>query len=830
MEGVLSQLKVLDLSRGIAGPMATMLLADHGARVTRIERPGGDPLAVQAGYKVWNRGKRSAVLDLKDAADREVLLALVRDADVLVESFRPGVTARLGIDYATLADLNPRLIYCSITAYGTDTRHADRPGYDALVAARIGLHWEQRGWPEGAVNHMLGIPDPFADFEVPDDYLQGAPRPGPLFVASHWPSLGACFSATTGISAALYARERTGRGQLVETSLLRGALASAMGVWQRAENPEAPMFNSWILGSKSPKGHFECADGRWIHSWVPNPRFVLTAGAGDTLDSSPDLSVQNDPDRFGTGPEELLVMTHYQPLMAEAIAKFPAHAWVAAAAQADVPLQDVRTVEAALCDPDFLADRCVAQVDDPELGPIRQVGITYRLERSPGHIQGPAPRPGEHTEQVRREAATAVPRPAGAPAAAVQLAKGPLDGITVLDLGMAIAGPFGTQLLSDLGAEVIKVNALHDMYWHANHIAYTSNRGKRSIALNLKNPEAMAALLELVKRADVVQHNMRYDAAERLGIDYESLKKINPRLVYCHTRGFEDGPRKPLPGNDQTGACLTGIQYEDGGMARGGKPIWCLTSFGDTGNGFLSAVAIMQALYERERTGRGQFCDTSIVNAGLLNTSYAYAFPDGRGVERPQVDAMQYGFHALCRLYETAAGWLCVVAATEEHWDRLLLALGLEGLDVDPRFASAAARKQNDAQLIATLETAFRTGTAEEWFARLDSAGVPCEICSPDFALALHDDEEMQRTQHVVSFRHPVVGRLDQMGLNCRFSDTPGAVQGPPLLVGQHTTEILQGLGYGADRIAAMLQGGAALQWDPAIAEQMFAHLQNMKK
>jgi len=824
MDGVLSKLKVLDLSRGIAGPMATMLLADHGAQVTRIEPPGGDPMRAQAGYTVWNRGKRSAVLDLKQAADRDVLLALVRDADVLVESFSPGVTVRLGIDYATLSALNPRLVYCSITAYGTDTRHADRPGYDALVAARIGLHWEQRGWPEGAVNHMLGIPDPFADFEVPADYLQGAPRPGPLFVASHWPSLGACFSATTGISAALYARERTGRGQLVETSLLRGALASAIGAWQRAENPEAPMFNSWILGSKSPKGHFRCADGRWIHSWVPNPRFILTAGAGDTLDSSPDLTVQNDPDRFGTGPEELLVMTHYQPLMAETIAKFPAAQWVAAAAQADVPLQDVRTVEEALCDPDFLADGCVAEVDDPELGPIRQVGITYRLERSPGRIQGPAPRLGQHTGEVRREAATLVPRAVAPLPEPARPVKGPLEGITVLDLGMAIAGPFGTQLLSDLGADVIKVNALHDMYWHANHIAYTANRGKRSIALNLKKPEAMATLRDLVERADVVQHNMRYDAAERLAIDYESLKKINPRLVYCHTRGFEDGPRKTLPGNDQTGACLTGIQYEDGGMARGGKPIWCLTSFGDTGNGFLSAVAIIQALYERERSGRGQFCDTSIVNAGLLNTSYAYAFPDGRGIERPQVDGMQYGFNALCRLYETAAGWLCVVAATEEHWDRLVIALELEALDVDARFATAQMRKHNDALLVQRLEATFRTRPAADWFARLDAAGVPCEICAPDFALALHDDEEMRRTQHVVSFQHPVVGRLDQMGLNCRFSDTPGAVQGPPLMVGQHTTDILKGLGYDEQKIAGLLDGGAAMQWDPATIGQMFAN------
>src|SRR4029077_8149484 len=126
--------------------------------------------------------------------------------------------------------------------------------------------------------------------------------------------------------------------------------------------------------------------------------------------------------------------------------------------------------------------------------------------------------------------------------------RAPLDGIVVLDLGLAIAGPFGTQLLSDLGATVIKINGLYDLFWHRVHIAYMANRGKKSITLNLKDPRSMEILLKLVAQADVVHHNMRYDAAQRLKIDYESLKKINPKLIYCHSRGFETGPREGLPG------------------------------------------------------------------------------------------------------------------------------------------------------------------------------------------------------------------------------------------------------------------------------------------
>ena len=259
------------------------------------------------------------------------------------------------------------------------------------MAARAGLQWEQRGWPEGAINHMAGRERPVRRHRDPaTSGCRAAPRPGPLYPASYWPSLGAFFTASTAISAALRAREVTGRGQWVETSLLQGAMACGSGVWQRAEKIDVPMFNSWILGSRSPKGHFECADGRWIHNWVPNPRFLLTASAGDTLNASPDLKAQNDPDRFGTGPEELLVMMHYQPLLAEAVKKFPAKEWVEAAAVAGMTIQDVRTPEEALADPLFLKDGCVTEINDPDLGPDPPGGrgVPHERQRPRGRHAG----------------------------------------------------------------------------------------------------------------------------------------------------------------------------------------------------------------------------------------------------------------------------------------------------------------------------------------------------------------------------------------------------------------------------------------------------------
>ena len=778
MAGVLDGVKVLDLSWGIAGPMVGMLLKDHGADVTRIERPEGDPFEGLLGYKVWHRGKKSAVFDLKDDGDRALFLKLAADADILIESFAPGVTERLGIDYSSLAAINPKLVYCSITGWGEDGDR-DTPGYDALVAAKSGLQWEQRGWPEGALYHMAGREDPFAEvLDIDPDQVQGANREGPLFVASPWPSLGAMFSALTGVTAALYAREKTGRGQKVSTSLYQGALACGSGVWQRAENPDAEGFNTWIMGSASPKGHFQCADGKWIHNWVPNPRFILEASKGETIDATPDLSVQNDPDRFGIGPEELLVMAHYQPILADAVKKFPAADWVEAARDGGMTMQECRSLEDSLTDPLLLEDGCVTTVDDAELGPVNQVGITFKLETSQGEVAEGARASGADTETVK-DYARSLPEPQkqGAPAAAQEA--GPLAGIRVIDFGLAIAGPFGCQLLSDMGAEVIKINTLWDGYWHRTHIAAMANRGKRSIALMLKHPKGLEALKKLVGTADVLQHNMRYGAAERMGMDYASLKDAHPRLVYCHTRGFEDGPRKNLPGNDQTGACLAGVQHEDGALHTGeGHPVWALTSLGDTGNGFLSASAICLALMERERTGKGQFVDTSIVNACLLNTSYGIARPDGSAVDRPRLDAMQTGYSDFYRLYRCADGkWIQVAALTDK---------ARAALD------TAAPGRE------------FGAMPADQWLALLAEAGVPAALSDGEASRRLFDREDLRAKNWTVEYSYPDVGRLEQIGSSYSLSATPVAPQGPPLIVGDNSAALLAELGYSEEEVEAM--------------------------
>jgi crotonobetainyl-CoA:carnitine CoA-transferase CaiB-like acyl-CoA transferase len=367
-------------------------------------------------------------------------------------------------------------------------------------------------------------------------------------------------------------------------------------------------------------------------------------------------------------------------------------------------------------------------------------------------------------------------------------------------------------VLADLGANVIKVNATRDPWWHATHIAYGANRGKRSICIDLKTTEGLAVLHRLVESADVVHSNMRRDALRRLGCDEASLREVNPDIIYCHTRGFDRGPRSDSPGNDQTGCSLAGVTYEDGGCGDGGKPFWSLTSLGDTGNGFLSVIGVIQALFHRQRTGEPQSVDTSILNAGLLAASMTSVRADGGALPRPHLDRMQLGLHPLYRLYETADGWMCIAAFTEAHWTGLIDALGQTSVADDPRFVDAPGRTEHGRELSALLEPYFRHRESRDLFDALDGRGVPCEIADPDFSSRIFDDPAMRDLGLIVEQQHPKVGRFDHFGSTITFSDTPTHIWGPPPVVGQHTRQILLEHGYEDGEIEKLLAGEAVFE------------------
>jgi crotonobetainyl-CoA:carnitine CoA-transferase CaiB-like acyl-CoA transferase len=771
MGGAFEGLQVLELTWGIAGPMAGMMLADQGAIVTRIEPPD-DPFAHQPGYRVWNRGKRSAVLDVREEAGREAFLALTRQADVVLDSFRPGVMERLGLDHATLAARNPRLISCSVTAYGEGNPDSDRPGYEALVAARTGSQWAQRGGIMSTGD--LGLPD----VEIPEGAEQAARSEGPIFPASPWMSLNGFYHTTLAIAAALVARERTGVGQHVEASMLsRAAFAP-----QSARRGGA-VGGTWMNLRGAPRGLFECKDGRWVHQWPIKPLSVIEAAEDHRLEDAPAPDYTHrrvDPARIGMEPENIVVLFHYLPLMQDAFKKFTAEEWRKWGERVSEGVQIARKPEEALCDPLLVDDDCVVEVVDPELGPIRHLGVITELSRSPSQVRGHAPRRGQHTEELLREA-TADATPTGPPPSLrASSAVGPLHGVRVLDIGLALAGPYGASLLADLGADVIKIMAPWDGPWMQTGIGQMANRGKRGVLLNLAKPNGLAAFYKLVETADVVNHNMRSGVAERLGVGYDDLRQRNPSLIYCASRGFDrHRSAQNIPGTDQSGSALAGQEWEDGGCWRGGRPFFG-TSMGDLGNGFLVAIGILEALFHRLRTGEGQHVGCSILGACLAASSGTYAFPDGSGPDRPKLDALQLGFHALYRLYETADGWLCLAAITQDHWQRLCDVIGKPDLVADSRFVDGTARRANDSDLAKLLEDALAADTAQHWFDAFDAAGVPVEMSTPGYVMAAAD--------------MPFI----------TFSATPASVPGEAPEVGEHTDEVLAQLNLSAEILSAI--------------------------
>jgi crotonobetainyl-CoA:carnitine CoA-transferase CaiB-like acyl-CoA transferase len=566
-----------------------------------------------------------------------------------------------------------------------------------------------------------------------------------------------------------------------------------------------------VADRRAPEGLFECADGRWVHFWTIRPTLVLEAAEADELaiDGQQDDMRAGGGVRIGMDAGDLVVLYYYHELLREAFRKFPSDQWVAFGAARNLGIALVRSPEEAFSDPALLKQGCVVEVTDPDLGPIRHAGVLLEFSETPGGVRGPAPRPGQHTAEVLAGlGAGPSPIAASAPEGAPRpLPRGPLDGIRVLDLGLGVAGPWGGRVLADLGADVIKVHALHDGYWARTHMGLATNWGKRSIALNLKDPAAREILDRLLATADVVAHNMRPGAAERLGIGWEQLRDRFPELIYCHTRGFEDGPRSTRPGTDQTANALAGTEYEDGACRLGGPPLWSRINLGDTGNGYLWATAVMQALYHRERTGQGQRVSTAIINATLLLTSYALSLADGTPVDRPRVDAGQRGLSALHGLYRLADdAWACAAVLTDDAWADLCQALDAAALPGDPRFATAEARRRHDAELRAELEPVFARWAAADLAAVIDKRALPCEIVSEDYSSQLFDDPEIRRLGWIAEADVPGVGRLEVPGLLVDLARNPGGVVRGPCLAGEHTAAILAELGYDAQTIEDLVE------------------------
>jgi crotonobetainyl-CoA:carnitine CoA-transferase CaiB-like acyl-CoA transferase len=388
---------------------------------------------------------------------------------------------------------------------------------------------------------------------------------------------------------------------------------------------------------------------------------------------------------------------------------------------------------------------------------------------------------------------------------------GPLAGVRVVELAHVMAGPTCGLMLADLGADVIKVEKMPDgddtrrmapPTIDGESAAYLMmNRNKRGIAVDFKREEGQAIGRRLISAADVVIENFRKGTLERLGLGYDALRERNPKVIYCEVSGFgRSGPYAERGGFDLIAQGMSGLMSITG-EAPGRPPVKCGAPVTDITAGILAAMGVLAAYIHRLKTGEGQRVDTSLFEAGIVQTYWQSAIALATG-QAPGPLGSAHPLNAPYQAFETADGWITIGAANQANWIRLTEALEATPLRDDLRFATNDARMANLPALVAALTPLLKRLTTARWLELLETAGVPAGPVL-DVAQMLLDPQTAAR-QMVVDVPHSRLGAVKTLGAPVKFSGTPGGVtRGAPLL-GEHTREVLREHGYADTDIDAL--------------------------
>lgn len=746
-----------------------MFLCDNGARVIHIVPPGESGRSGQSGNRVWDRGKESIHLDLDAPADLDAFYRLVSGADVVVDTLAPSSPRQSTTGYTKLASLNPRLVYCSITAYGTTGPLKDEAAHEDLAAARTGI---------------LSLVPSF--------------RPGPPHMAIPVVGIGTALLAAQGIVAALFDRERTGRGRKVETSLMAGSVTMS----PKASNYTFPpnLGPRRATGSTPFYSVIRCADGIWLQLSCIHEKF--TEAAADVFGVTERIS---DP-RFGDWrnipgwlPAQKARDELYE-ILADAISTKTYQEWSELLEPADVPHGRVNTVPEAMEDPQVIYNDMVIDVEDQEVGTVSQMGLPIKLLGTPGHVKGGAPSSGQDTDKVLADLADKShrePDEITEPAGRSDL---PLAGVKILEAANIIAGPMAVRYLVDLGAEVIKLEPPHGDITRptGRRVFFSYNTGKRGISIDARTDQGREIVRRLGQEADAIVENMRPGAASRIGLDFDDLTRDNPGLVFTHISAYgSGGPYARRPGLDPVAEALSGLMWTQG---NGEIPVQLdVLALVDYTASLLGALGTVLALFARERMGKGQEVETNLLSAAVLLVSEHFTRYPGKPDSR-MIGSDQYGSSVAHRLYETGDGWLYIAADQPQQWAALTETV-LDG-------ESLPVAGSNDAAPL--LEKAFGSRTTEEWAQLLRSSGVPVAPVDDEFDSRFYTNPQVLANDMVVQVQHPVLGDMKVSRNLVRFPDARLPAVRPTPLLGEHTQEILCELGFSAEQTDQFYQRGIA--------------------
>lgn len=808
----LEHIRVLDFGQYLAGPLVGMILADMGAEVIRIDPPGG-PRLKEPATDVFSRGKSALTLDLKAESDLAKARDLVARADVVIENFRPGVFERLGLGPDVLQAINPRIISLSLPGFAsTDPDLADIPAWEAVIAARTGQFTDM-----GLNRRLMGVNPSFT----------------PLTLASAY---GAAFGAMA-VQFALLARDKNGGDHIevpLASALLEGLVYNCEQIEdypERYKSPREVELDRRAALSLPMDLSFEaleefldpfyrtytCADGRGFYvvagSVKSHPRRVLeTLGLGELADELPDFDAYLDtkdwPDvwslrNYPVGDRD---RARVSSAMKAAFRTKPASEWEALFGAAKAPATAQRFSKEWLSDPHALASGLVLEVDDPRHGLMRQMGNVAWLHGDAESLRKSA---GAQPDSAPIDRILAEPPRDGVVRSG---SGGWLDGLKVLDLTNVIAGPTIGSTLARFGAKVTSVQPVEPSVdpWNTIVFGLHAHRGKESVLLNLRSDEGRQALRDLLAECDVVTMNGSDQQRDALGLDEESLRKIDPRLILVQLDAFGGparGPKSDHLGYDDLAQAATGVMVRFGGGMTTPEEH---AHFGtiDVLTGYCACAALGAALLRLEQTGQGGIARASLAGAGnLIQAQLMYDFDERAPFDEPS-GRQALGWGPFYHCYKAADGWMFFASPTEQA----------EALRRLPELADFADCAENE--MHTALAERFATARVAEWaqaFKGSSSTVIALGSLHQTRDASLHLESEgsvdlSQATFSVIRHdQHPMGRWCDLVAPNAvRPQKAEIKIPGPMPKYGAQTRAVLGRIGYSETQIDAMIAKGAA--------------------
>jgi crotonobetainyl-CoA:carnitine CoA-transferase CaiB-like acyl-CoA transferase len=800
-DGILSGLRVVECGQGIAAAFGSKMMADLGADVVKVEDPAGDMLRHRGPFALGqkpdpeksglflylNANKRGVTLDLTAPDSKAAFDCLLSNADILIHNVHPSDRLVRGLDDDSISKKFPSLVAVGISPFGDSGPYRNWKGYPLNIENAGGMAFLAPGASEN--------PDlpPLRAFGDQADYQGG---------------LHACFAALAmyldrlngGAPSVIDISEQECIAAMLEMNLMHFTYAG-----RETSRLGKRVIGPWLLS--------ECRDGQAFVACAEEPQWQrMVEFMGDPEWTREELFKDRiargaNSDALNLFMREWMSSWNKEELFHEGQAK-------------RIPFAKVNTMKDICADAQLNYRKYFVELDYPGRGKVRVPGAPSRYGVDQSAARKAAPRLGQHNDEVLgKDVNTATI----APAQSVGTGELPLAGVRVLDFTWAWAGPFATLQMAHMGAEVIRVESerrvcitraippFADDAPGPNRAGYFNqyNQGKRSVTLNLADPAGLQVAYDLVPHCDVVIENFAGGVSNKMGLGYEKLRELRPDIVMLSMSGYgQDGPYRGYLGYGPPAAALSGFFFTTGYERM--PPMELGTSYMDPNAGIFGAIAIMNALIHRKKTGQGQYVDQSqletavqLIAEGLLQYQITGKEPERVGNHHPLMSP-----HNTYKAAGDADKWVSIGVATDTEWRALCEVIGKAGLAEDTRFSTSVARKQNEAELDSMISEWTRGRDRWEIAKALQRAGVAAFPSMSNKDLATN--EHLRERGYLVRLDHPEVRQRTHVGIPWTLGARPCRVASPAPIRGADTDAVLSKLlGYSSEKIEQLRKVGA---------------------